>query len=1164
MKKYLALFWLGIAAAPSEAHPRQTPSIQYPLRFDMQDPAGPLASGFLEVTDTLMYPSGSGTGPQYGWVGTSPMQGEFRGPNPFVPTHCNSTLVTSCDSPIDSIVEDNVRASTGLAFKTDMDPGDYMCVLYLGDLGGYPNGRMPLVDMRVRANGNVVADSIHALTLDNRVEWLDPLGGYRKVRFQVTVGRERYLTLRVDHQPSATPWQFGFSDSVSIMGLEIYPADPAPVYFDHDVGGLETSVPGLQAGVSMFNAHDYEAALAAFRAFQPIDDADRLAKAWALAWHQGWMTAEPGYYRRSVFDEIESLLDALAPSFSDDFSAMSLREQLADFRLGTSFMERRSYSPDIAFEAPFLGMGPSSVMVSHLAAGVHLLEQMSSDVLSAVEDDYATESPFFVKSQFLIARMLFGLNNLHATLTTWPFPPAELPAHAQLLRITETSFSQARIDALFPTDMELIVFAWYVRNFFLQGGWDGASLPPIDPQASWWAPYIQYPDPVTGPAWATSQLQALHMAREVGRWWIDNYLLGEDTSCETPAGEFGGGLGDDVELPFLGIPIFRLEPEHAIESRGINVLASSLFDSDMDLEDGYQMAIEDVEHSAERTTNPLTVLMQTEFGNPRWVEYAMRTARNMHEDDPLDPSDENWTALLPGAPSARRHFRSYHLGATGVNTATPFRRDILLNTRAVAPGFQLLEFNHSPLLGTWLTEWARAWADRALDTVPSGKPIGIFPGNVEVADTGPGALQITGYAQPWWEVPLPFFPGTYRSLKQGDHRQMYAMLGEAFRREGEVRLLTPLAEAVAWLANTRPDVTARPGSEPWLAAKLTNALTEIAEAYRGEITSVFGPGGATTQFGHVDGAMIDGLVASFGKLCLQYLVAPVPPGGKVKTDLVTSFQQDVEWLEYFFPFATSLNSFTDKPGTLRVPTARGAALFETHAGSCLSKVPYHRLSWSNPDPQPHELSILVNEASPTRIATLCHNFELQPVSIEMIAWRGLEAGVYRVRVGADGNQDDVMDDPSSATVTPPIEIPAFPHRFMVQIPPGLHVVELIKTGNTSAAAPTRPDLAISECDMTYFGTTLSVRVHNIGTANVGPALANVVVTNEQSGAVLGQAQILTIVQPSNLTPSFRDVNLPGLTLAPNVDYRISIEDAPSSSLDEITRSNNSVLWRLPN
>ena len=84
----------------------------------------------------------------------------------------------------------------------------------------------------------------------------------------------------------------------------------------------------------------------------------------------------------------------------------------------------------------------------------------------------------------------------------------------------------------------------------IEGGlpicWNGADTPPgIDLADVWWRDLAVLDSATAAPDWADAQRQYARQLRSVGQWWLRERLLGR---------EFGGGLGDDVELAALFVP----------------------------------------------------------------------------------------------------------------------------------------------------------------------------------------------------------------------------------------------------------------------------------------------------------------------------------------------------------------------------------------------------------------------------------------------------------------------------------------------------------------------------------------------------------------------------------------------------------------------------------
>ncbi len=477
------------------------------------------------------------------------------------------------------------------------------------------------------------------------------------------------------------------------MGLEIYPHVPAPISFDHATQRLVAQpayAAQLAAALAAFNDHDYVTARTL------LDQvADPLPRAWGYAWLLGWLTGEEQDLDTDLLEQTRDLLTGLdAP---DSIAVASLLDEVRDVALGWFHCQARGYKTDVV-------PGSLNTIVANLSAGVQLLEQLDDDILQTTPQAWSTESPLAPKAAFLIARNLYSRNT--------KFSDPESPYADYWLGILNDRL--APVQALFPRAANLRVFTFIAQNYAVTGGliknWKGLhSVPDFDPAETWWASHTELADVTAAPAWANIQRRYHRAFRNAGTWWITNRLK---------QGQLGGGAGDDNEgARLLAVPSLACrEPGGVLETGVGAVMQAELLGPLVDQQQGYFNNAGDVEHAAKFTTNPLAVLLRTHHGDPRYLEFAMRTIRNMDETDA-----NSWTVLDPA--SGKRRFLSYVFGANAVKLPG---RDIPLNSRAVLPGFFLLDYNGSPRIRQMFEEWAREWASHAMATT-GGKPAGFSP-----------------------------------------------------------------------------------------------------------------------------------------------------------------------------------------------------------------------------------------------------------------------------------------------------------------------------------------------------------------------------------------------------------------------------------------------------
>src|SRR5262249_25518486 len=146
---------------------------------------------------------------------------------------------------------------------------------------------------------------------------------------------------------------------------------------------------------------------------------------------------------------------------------------------------------------------------------------------------------------------------------------------------------------------------------------------------------------------------------------------------------------------------------------------------------GYFAEVDDSEHGGEWTADTLPVMIRLDYGNPVYVERAMKTGKLMRD------------VWMDYTRTGHRIMRSNFLGATGVG-GPGTTNDSRINFRPAAPARSVLAYNNLPQLKTIFLEWANAWWAASMST-DRGKPKGIIPQEI-----GFPSGQVGGERSPTW------------------------------------------------------------------------------------------------------------------------------------------------------------------------------------------------------------------------------------------------------------------------------------------------------------------------------------------------------------------------------------------------------------------------------
>lgn len=214
------------------------------------------------------------------------------------------------------------------------------------------------------------------------------------------------------------------------------------------------------------------------------------------------------------------------------------------------------------------------------------------------------------------------------------------------------------------------------------------------------------------PRWAAAQWRLRARVEEITRYWV--------RERQRPNGELAGGWGDDVEILRQWGPI-ALGLGSAVAEEGIRRVALGVWNSGI-LKDGYNAAIEDVEHAAEPSSDTLPLLAAIapfEEDAARKLEIAAACAANWIAPQP----DGHWRFLSSWFNCAR-------------HDPSPQRAvDVHLNTRAMGPALWRAWLTRDPKLIALIARWGQSWL-AAMRSTAHGKPAGMIPAAVRSSDGG--------------------------------------------------------------------------------------------------------------------------------------------------------------------------------------------------------------------------------------------------------------------------------------------------------------------------------------------------------------------------------------------------------------------------------------------
>jgi len=305
------------------------------------------------------------------------------------------------------------------------------------------------------------------------------------------------------------------------------------------------------------------------------------------------------------------------------------------------------------------------------------------------------------------------------------------------------------------------------------------------------------------PDWANYQRMAVEKLTYIIHWWIDNRQIAD--------GQFGGGWGDDVEMWRNWVPVlFAFEDEKAVKSQ--EKLFEGLYGLSR-MQKGFTTHLNDVEHTSEEYSDPLTCMLTLQPENPVWEERALKV---------LDYIEKIWTGINE---RGQLQFKSTWFNVEKVDLDEKRACDSPYHTRLVQPLMLIWLRTGNQRIENFILRWLKTWVN-ATFTEECGKPAGIVPAAIHWPDGKPSG------GKNWWEpenyhTPLYHFPS--------QQANMYECFLQAYFITKDEFYLKPIRFAaekrMLGIGNEDSD-NYKPGSLEWAISALKNSLPEILVKYR--------------------------------------------------------------------------------------------------------------------------------------------------------------------------------------------------------------------------------------------------------------------------------------------------------------------------------------------
>lgn len=471
------------------------------------------------------------------------------------------------------------------------------------------------------------------------------------------------------------------------------------------------------------------------------------------------------------------------------------------------------------------------------------------------------------------------------------------------------------------------------------------------------------PSGYNAPSWSSAQRETICRLRKIAHWWVKH---------QSETGEFGGKLGDDIELLRWWAPLCLGGDKTALH--GWQTLADGVWQSEH-VTAGYATKVADVEHAAEFVADTAP-LMAVYSDDPKYIARLGQSAKLF---------ETLWTA---DNTNSRRFFRSAWFSSTDLESSEPKARDVELNTRAARALRYLSWRKPDPRVTNLLHEWSLAWTHAAMRT-DKGKPQGIVPASVRFSDES-----FNGDSDNWYEANM------YWDYFDWQHSCGSMMLDQLLFTNlvtNDAALLRPL-ELTLQLLDTDLAIDLKPGSQAWVKTKLEGCrlFWQVVEQWRI----------------HTGDGRFDELIMKYGSPYGRFYVS-----GE-EHHLTEGLERLLDDVRYNVPMKTSEAYFTDRVYVSDWELLK-AMLTGDGIGNNLS--PYFQVTWEDTD---EDFTALVLPTHQNQIALKLFSHSAQQSTATMRVWK-LPPGRFRMQLV---NSDEKLLERL-------VNIEQKGHRISITLPP---------------------------------------------------------------------------------------------------------------------------------
>ena len=460
--------------------------------------------------------------------------------------------------------------------------------------------------------------------------------------------------------------------------------------------------------------------------------------------------------------------------------------------------------------------------------------------------------------------------------------------------------------------------------------------------------------PANAPKWASLQNELLQRVQETIHYWVNERM--------DDRGLLGGGLGDDVEALRWWTPGVVLGDDETTIS-GWKRMSEAAWASTEGT--GYSTNMDDVEHSAEPTADPLPMLALLNYHTPEMAKTQERLAKML----PL--FRDLWTEKTP---EGFRTFKGYYFSSTAINRPG----DVAYNIRAIKPLVWAAWADPTQVeLRGLLVEYARNWREATM-TEAGGKPKGIVPMLVKAGSQEFKEPSAKDWVQPGYQTYK--YPGGYVA-------KVYELLLAAYEISGDKTLLEPIQYALMALRgiaeNDADPAKYEQGNFNW-AIRTGSRFIGVAG---GDYRTITGD------------KSFDDVLLRWGPTNVRFRILAEQASNAAQ------FAESVALLEKRLEdglvimnsnpeLRTTMVQSTDRiyaAGSLVLTSmATGLAVPDSDLRGGEIVWPTFAVTWRG---TAGKVAVLVTEASPDKLEVLLYNFDSVPRALKPLVWR-LKPGDY--------------------------------------------------------------------------------------------------------------------------------------------------------------------------